>query len=156
MGARGRIVLLLALTGASLVLLAALNRLPGVDRLAPVPTPLRGVWLPLSGLVLLGLVWLVWSLWRVLWPENGGDFPDLDAAWEEALAALQEAGIEVCDAPLFLILGRTAGGDVSLFSASQLPWSVEHIPAEPEALLHVYPNAGGIYRSRYVVARVGY
>lgn len=145
MAARGRIVLQLVFTGASLVLLAGLNRLPGVDRWLPVPTPLRGIWLPLAGLVLLGFVWLVWGLWRVLWPEIGDDFPDLDAAWEEAVAALSEAGIGLCDAPLFLILGRTAGGDASLFSASQVPWSVEHIPAEPEAPLHVYANADGIY-----------
>src|SRR5438552_14133056 len=126
MEARGRILLQLVLAGVGVVVLAWLNRLPSVDRLLPVPALLRGFWLPLLFALILGLGWLVWWLWHVLLAEVGQDHPDLDAAWDEAVAALHEAGIDVADAPLFLILGRTAGGDESLFSASQLPWKVEH------------------------------
>src|SRR5205823_13936293 len=97
MGAPGRLFLQVVLLGAGLAVLGWLNQFPSVDRLfrAPASLPwLRGTWLPVSAALLFGMGWLVWWLWRVLMPDaDRQEQPDLDAAWEEAVAALDAAGV---------------------------------------------------------------
>ena len=108
---------------------------------------LREGWLPILFLLVYLLGWLGWWLWRLLLAdEEDSSFPDIDQAWDEAKRALSKAGLGLSDAPLFLILGRTAEADEGvLFGASQLPWTVNQAPARKEAPLHVWANPDGIY-----------
>ena len=72
-------------------------------------------------------------------------FPDIDAAWAEALKALDQAGIDLSAAPLFVVLGQSQGSEESLFAAAQLPLQVRHVPRRPTAPLHLYASRDGIY-----------
>ena len=69
------------------------------------------------------------------------------AAWEEAVDALERAGIAPADVPLFLVLGRPRGPEDGLFRAAQLQLVVEGVPQRPAAPLHVYASAEAIYVS---------
>jgi hypothetical protein len=103
-------------------------------------------WLPGLFLVVYGLSWLGWWLWKLLWPgEEGTEFPDINAAWEEALAALRKARIELSETPLFLVLGRPATGEEGLFSGADLQLTVSQVPRRADAPLRVYANHEGIY-----------
>src|SRR5438309_1616911 len=66
---------------------------------------LREFWLPIVFLLVYVLSWLGWWLWKLLGPEEAdSNFPDIDQAWEEAVAALSQEGIDLTEAPLFLVL----------------------------------------------------
>lgn len=149
MSGRFRLVFQILLLGAVLVLLGWLNRFPEVDNWFPAPgfAPwLRGHLLPAVFALVVGMGWAAWWLWNLILPETDRQaHPDIDAAWDEAVAALDAAGLGLSDLPLFLIVGRTASGEESLFSASQVVWTVENVPADPEAPLHVYANEEAIY-----------
>jgi hypothetical protein len=108
---------------------------------------LKDYWLPILGLISYAIIWLAWWLWRLLGPEDiSSDFPDIDAAWEEALGTLSAKGIDIADAPLFLVLGRPAAGEEGLFTAAQLQFQVKNAPPRVNAPLHVYANReNGIY-----------
>lgn len=117
-----------------------------LGKLIPRAGFLRHTWLPILFLLLYALGWLGWWLWR-LWlgdqPES--HFPDIDAAWDEAVRALDQAGIGLADVPLFLVLGRPEGSEEALFKAAQVPLVVHHTPPRSDAPLHVSANADGIY-----------
>jgi hypothetical protein len=103
-------------------------------------------WLPILALLLYLLIWLGWWLWKLLGlEEEASRFPDIDQAWEQAIAALNEAGIDVREPPLYLVLGRPAGSEVSFFNGVQLQLKVVHVPNRPDAPLYVYANRDGIY-----------
>jgi hypothetical protein len=103
-------------------------------------------YLPILGLLLYVLVWLAWWLWTLLGPEAvSSDFPDIDQAWETALRALNQAGIDLREAPLFLILGRPQGSEAALFEGAQLQLKIANLPKDDRAPLHVFANRDGIY-----------
>lgn len=129
-----------------------LNTYFDLGKLLKAPTlfriPLRDFWLPILFLLLYSMVWLGWWLWKLLGPEEYVSvFPDLDEAWDEAVAALHAAQIDLSDAPLFLVLGKTAGGEEALFGSAQLSLTVKQAPARPDAPLYVHANRDGIYVS---------
>src|SRR5262249_854808 len=104
------------------------------------------LWLPILFLLIYALAWLGWWLYKLLGSEEeGSEFPDIDAAWEEAMRALEKGGISLLDAPLFLVVGKPAGSEEALFLAAQLQLTVKQAPQRPEAPLHVYANRDGIY-----------
>jgi hypothetical protein len=103
------------------------------------------LWLPLLFVLVYALGWLGWWIWRLLQPEVTSHFPDIDAAWDEALASLHQQGIDLTEVPLFLVLGRPAGGEDALFQATQLSLNVRGSPARPDAPLHVYASHDAIY-----------
>jgi hypothetical protein len=129
------------------VLFWFVNRWFRLDRLLKAPSPwLRQFWLPILFLLTVCLSWLGYWLWKLLTPEEeSSDFPDIDAAWEDARAALNSAGIDLTEVPLFLILGRPAAGEHALVQASQVPLVVRQAPASGSAPLHVFANRDGIY-----------
>jgi hypothetical protein len=111
--------------------------------------PSRGVarfWLPILFLLTVCLSWLGHWLWKLLTPEEeSSDFPDIDAAWEEARAALESHGIGLTEVPLFFILGRPVAGEQALIQASKVQVMVRQTPASGSAPLHVFANREGIY-----------
>jgi hypothetical protein len=113
--------------------------------LAPRPW-LRRFWLPLLALLLYAIIWLGWWLWQLLAPEEeAADFPDIDAAWEEARKALNRSGLDVREAPLFLVLGRPRAAEKTLFDAAQLNLQVAYAPDRGDAPLHVYASREAVF-----------
>src|SRR5688572_26792438 len=85
-----------------------------------VPEAYRQFYLPAAGFLLYALLLLVYWFWRLMGEDEGAaEFPDVAAAWAEAVRKLDAAGIGLADAPLFLVLGRPAAGEDALFQAGQ-------------------------------------
>ncbi|MEM9657989.1 MAG: hypothetical protein AAF961_06465, partial [Planctomycetota bacterium] len=65
-----------------------------------------------------------------LWLEaDVSQFPDIDQAWEEGIAALDNQGIDPTDLPLFLVVGVPNGAVCdALFAASRLKTIVPGSP----------------------------
>jgi hypothetical protein len=156
-GPRTRRVLHVVMLAAILVILALIqNLVPGLRHVIDRPL-LQFVWLPVLFLLLYALVWLSRWLWLVwMSEEETSDFPDIDAAWDEAMHALHEADINLQEVPLFLVLGRPADGEEVLFGAAQLPFTVKHAPLRADAPLHVYANRqDGIFVTCAGASRLG-
>jgi hypothetical protein len=126
--------------------LGLLQYYTGLDRLLRTRwLGLDRVWLPLCFLVGYGLFWLFWWLWRLLGPDRqAGEFDDVEQAWSKAVAELNRAGIGLADVPVFLVLGRPAGGLDALFAAMRQPFQVRHAPGLGTPL-HVYANREAIF-----------
>jgi hypothetical protein len=105
-------------------------------------------WLPLFALCLYAMLWLGWWLYRVLNTDIepvASDFPDIDRAWAQAVAALNQAEIHLDNTPLFLVLGWPSSSEDDLFRAAGLRGSVKHVPADPGEPLHVTANRDGVW-----------
>jgi hypothetical protein len=132
---------------AVLVALGWLNHVLDLDKVLRSPWPvLHKIWLPLLFILGCALYWLGLWLWRLLAPEKVvSEYPDIDDAWQEGIAALRQAGIAVGQVPLFLVLGRPHRSSKQLFDASQMNFPVRHIPRKPEAPIHITGSAEGIF-----------
>jgi hypothetical protein len=136
-------ILLLVLV---LVLLYFINRWMRPAWLVKASSFVQTFFLPILFLLFFTLSWLGWWLWKLLTPEEmSSDFPDIDAAWQEARTALNDAGIDLTEVPLFFILGRPASSEEALMQASQVPLTLRQTPRRPDAPVHVYANRDGIY-----------
>lgn len=142
-----RLGLHLLLLTAVLVGLGYVNYLLDLEKVLRAPWPvLRKVWLPLLFVLMYALGWLGWWLYRLLQPEEKNSaFPDIDAAWKEIQQALDNAGLGLSEAPLFLVLGKPAGAEESLFAAANMPFQVRNVPRKPAAPLHVFAGRDGIF-----------
>src|SRR5947209_5078148 len=131
-----RIVLLVVFLAALWFLQYVLE----LDKILPrAPTELvRKFWLPILGLLFIVLCWLGWWLWQLLGPEQHvSAWPDIEEAWDEAMHALNQAGLDVTEVPLFLVLGRPLEGEEALFAAADLRLAVKGAPQRANAPLHV-------------------
>jgi hypothetical protein len=144
---RLRWVIHFAIVIAILGLLRYLNYAFDLDKLLTPPLPLlRKFWLPMLFLLIYLLMWLGWWLWTMLAAEEAGsDFPDIDEAWSQAVAALAQAGIDAAEVPLFLLLGKPDGTERSLFEGAQLEFTVTAVPDRPDVPIQVYANKDGIF-----------
>lgn len=141
----------LPVLGVVLVILGLLNNRPwlGLSNVLQAPYPIDKLWLPSFALGLYAALWLGWWLWRA-WnaeDETTTAFPEIDGAWAQAARALEEAGILLHETPLFIILGRNAEGDDALYQSAgfrPVP-SVNQVPRDPNAPLHVAANREAIY-----------
>jgi hypothetical protein len=142
-----RWLLRLLLLGVILVALGFINYFTDLRRLLNTSSQFFNefLWLPLLVLLLYLLCWLGWWLWQLLTWQEATLFPDIDAAWDEAVAALNRAGIDLTEVPLFLVLGRSEATEEALFEAASLRLRVRQTPAGVGAPLHVYADADGIY-----------
>lgn len=133
--------------GGVLVGLAMLNYLLGLETVVRSPWPaLRSLWLPLLFLLVYALAWLGWWLYKLLTTPTGeSPYPDIDSAWNEALAALDQANISLDRTPLFLVLGRTAAPDSCLTNNSGMAFTVPQTPRSKHAPLHVSASEEGIF-----------
>ncbi len=130
-----------------LIGLGVLNYALGLEKyLSTRLVALRSVWLPLLFALFYVLCWLSWSLWKLLGPEQeSSDFPDVDAAWAEACRSLDSAGIDLTETPLFLVLGRPATAEETLFQAAGMPLDVAGVPRRSDAPVRVFANRDGVY-----------
>lgn len=84
--------------------------------------------------------------WLRLWLEGDvSRFPDIDEAWNEGMAALQEQSLDIGSIPLFLVLGLPDEKICkSVFAASGMDFMVRDIPqGRPPLRWHADEN--GIY-----------
>ncbi len=104
------------------------------------------LWLPLIFLGVYALIWgLVW-IWLILSAGvEASHFPDIDEAWNEAVRALNHAGIDLRDVPLFMVLGRSESNEESLFQAAGIQYAVHRAPPRRDAAVHVYGNRDAVY-----------
>jgi hypothetical protein len=117
-----------------------------IAKLVSGPTLLARVWLPVVFVLVLAAIWAAWAVWKLLSaPPEVSHYPDIDAAWDQAVRALGQAGIRVGDLPLFLVLGRPQGPEEPLFNAAQVQLVVKQTPSELGAPLHVYASRDAIY-----------
>ena len=106
------------------------------------PPDVREFWLDLVFLVLYGLCWVGYGLYRMFAAdEESSEFPDLERSWKTAVVELERVGIRINDPdaapPVFLVLGRPVGGMDSLFRAAG--WNFQHrFPSMPGSRLVVY------------------
>ena len=106
---------------------------------------LHPFWLPLLFLLVYLMAWLAWGLWQLTGPEKvGRDFPDLNDAWTEATQAVADAGLELRQLPLFLILGRPEDSEDTLFEAAGRTLRVS-APRATTAPLHIHADKEGIF-----------
>ncbi len=118
-----------------------------LEKVLRVPFPLlRQVWLPLLAFTIYLLTWVGWWLWRLLGTTDAvSEHPDIDRAWKEATAALEQAGIDITHTPLFLVLGRPSGSETDFFNATRLPFTVPQVPRSETAPVRVCANNEAIY-----------
>ena len=80
------------------------------------PNWFRPFWLPSLFLLLYFIAWQIWWVWKLLQPEAiASVFPDIDDAWGQIVSSLEKAGIGIGDTPVFLVFGRVAGPEESIF-----------------------------------------
>lgn len=116
-----------------------------------VPLKQYNLYLPLLGLLIYALAWLAFWVYRLLQiEEDASEFPDIDAAWEEAVAALERAGIGLQDVPIFLVLGQPAESEAALFEGARLQMRVRGAPQRDDAPLHMYCFKDGEYESLFI------
>jgi hypothetical protein len=147
-GRQLRMVLGFLLLLAILVFLGFLNSFTGFKiYVVSVFEPLREyIFLPLVFLLFYLCVWLGYLAWK-LWGSEDEDsiFPDIDEAWEEGLRALGQAGIELTEVPLFMVLGRTGLTEEAAFQASQVQFMVKQVPSRGTAPVRVWGNRDAVY-----------
>lgn len=108
------------------------------------PQWFKDIWSPLLFLLFYALLWFAWWLWQLFQvKEDAGLYPDLDACWNEAVAALQKSGISLGDTPIHLVLGKFHGDEATLFHTGT-PLPVNGVPGVG-APLRVFAHREAIY-----------
>src|SRR5262249_23769151 len=74
-----------------------------------------------------------------------GRYPDIDKAWSAGLQALDAAGIDPKEVPLFLVIGKPQTGTADFFAATKLPFAVRAEPRTPGAPVQVYATREAVF-----------
>jgi hypothetical protein len=123
-----------------------LNKVLKIYEWLPNVSWARHIWLPILFVLLYALAVTGWWIYRLLMAEpDAADFPDIDEAWEEALEALDQAGVSLTEVPVFLVLGRTETPEELFFQAAQLNLVVKGAPVGARHPLHVYASREGVF-----------
>lgn len=131
------------LIAAILVGLGWLNHYFDLPRYVHSPLSiLARVWLPLLFLLVYVDLWLARGLWLLLQPSaRPSPHPDIDAAWADALQAIDRAGLDLGRVPVFLVLGEPVGGADALFAASGLALN----PMGNGEVVRVFAGPGAVF-----------
>lgn len=114
------------------------------DLLSPFPK-LHQYWLPLLFILVYLGGWLGWWFFKLLTDPRDGRYPDIDAAWSAGLKALQSAGIDPVEVPLFLVIGKPRTGTVDFFASTKLPFAVRAEPRRPDAPVQIYATREAVF-----------
>lgn len=109
-------------------------------------TLVRLLWLPLVGGLLYAITWSTWLIARAL--RSSQDCPLFDVTARSlrgGLDRLQQAGIDVSQSPLYLVLGSPAGGVRDFFAAAGVELTVQPPPEELGESVQVCGNRDAIY-----------
>ncbi len=128
--------------------LYAINRQYHIESelLSPFPR-LHPYWLPLLFLLVYSGAWLGWWFFKLLTDPRDGRYPDIDKAWSAGLKALDAAGIDPKEVPLFLVIGKPQTGTADFFAATKLPFAVRAEPRTPDAPVQVYATREAVFVS---------
>ena len=66
-------------------------------------------------------------------------FPDISEAWEQGGRALNQAGIDLTEVPLFLVLGKPRAAEEALFTGGQLQLAVKQAPNHRRTVRPAWP-----------------
>lgn len=131
----------LLLVGLILTALALCNRFFRLNQLVEAPLGWPGeVWLPLVVLIAYLSLWCGWWMWQFATRPIESPFADLDNAWRNTLTQLAQAGIDLTEVPLFVVLGLPLSGEDGLIKGSQINFTVQRAP-RPDAAIQVYANS---------------
>ena len=88
-------------------------------------------WTFLLVVVLIFVIPFVVYYWLKLWLEGDvSRFPDIDAAWQEGLKALQQNGADLTTMPVFLVIGAPDDRlTKSLFKSTGFEWLIRDTPS---------------------------
>ena len=130
-----------------LVGLYFVNRWLQLERVLRSDWPfLHAFWLPLLFLLVYAMAWLAWWIWELTGPEKlTHDFPDIDHAWQEGIANLFDASVDLREVPLFLVLGRPLEGEDNVFLAAQFGFRVREVPRWPQAPLRFTASQEAVF-----------
>ncbi|MBM3994731.1 MAG: hypothetical protein FJ303_11345 [Planctomycetes bacterium] len=127
-------------------LAGAVDHFPRFLSSEPTRGMLRYTWLPILGTLAVLIVLVLYWFYVVWFTElDESPFPDIDAAWNEAIHALAQVRISLPTEPLFLVLGRPETLEQHLFEAGGIKLAVKQTPADPDAPIHVFASKDAIY-----------
>ncbi len=114
------------------------------ELLSPLPG-LYPYWLPLLFLLMYAGAWFGYWFFRLLTDPRDGTYPDIDDAWEAGLKALDAAGIDIAEVPLFLVVGKPRTDLADFFAATRLPFAVRAEPRAADAPVQVYATRDAVF-----------
>src|SRR5262249_46899884 len=114
------------------------------DLLSPFPEA-HPFWLPLLFVLLVLGAFLAWLFFKLLTDPMTGEFPDVDEAWKEGLAALEPAGMEPREVPLSVVVGKPATTAADFFAATKLPLAVRSEPRRADAPVRVFATRQAVF-----------
>lgn len=114
------------------------------ELLSPFPR-LHQYWLPMLFILVYVGCWLGWWFFKLLTDPRDGRYPDIDAAWSAGLKALNAAGIDPNEVPLFVVIGKPQSGTADFFAATQLPFTVRAEPRTPGAPVQFYATREAVF-----------
>lgn len=119
----------------------------GLDSSVHAPSRwLREMWLPLVFLLTYGVAWVGLWTWRAFtMPQAASPFPEIDTAWQQAIAALGRHGTNLTEKPLILLLGEPAGRETELLSALELSPTFGPLPSKAESPLRLFADESANY-----------
>lgn len=114
------------------------------ELLSPLPE-LYPYWLPLLFLLMYVGAWFGYWFFRLLTDPRDGSHPDIDDAWAEGLKALDAAGIDPTEVPLFVVIGKPRTDLADFFAATRLPFAVRAEPRALDAPVQVYATRDAVF-----------
>ncbi len=114
------------------------------ELLSPFPW-LHDYWLPLLFLLMYVGAWFGYWFFRLLTDPRDGSHPDIDDAWAAGLTALNAAGIDPTEVPLFVVIGKPRTDLADFFAATKLPFAVRAEPRAAGAPVQVYATRDAVF-----------
>lgn len=149
-----RFALELLVVAAVIIILFVANRIFHVDRYLRIPRGLESlgpVWLPLIGALVYIAGRLILFIIDQL-PSAEVEFPDIDAAFQAGLEALDLARIPISDTPIYLVIGMPPEMEES-FCRSPLVGADVHV-TDRALPIHWFGNPKGIWLNLHGVSAV--
>lgn len=131
--------------------LVLLNWALGLEKELRGPTPLRSVWLGLIGVLVYFAFRLFFFILAQL-PTARAEFPDIQAALDDAVEVLSEAGIVLRDTPVFLVIGLQSDAEQEFMQSPLVGQSIRvtsrrfplHVYGDDQALWITLPGISAL------------
>jgi len=114
------------------------------ELLSPFPW-LHHYWLPLLFVLMYVGAWFGYWFFRLLTDPRDGSHPDIDDAWTAGLKALNAAGIDPTEVPLFVVIGKPRTDLADFFAATRLQFAVRAEPRSMSAPVQVYATRDAVF-----------
>lgn len=101
-------------------------------------------YLPILFLLFYALMWIGYFWWKIFNSEDSAEYEDISIAWDDVTQKLNASKIDINEVPLFLVLGRPANGDDTLFQACGQKIEMR-APEKSISPIRVYAGPNAIY-----------